>query len=101
MTYQIPKQIKAGPYVYAVKRASVELSHDGRVAETSHVSLEMRFAPSSVGSHLPVSLMHEIINVCNWLAEVGLKEKQVTQLGHALTAILQDLDLYPREMTLE
>ena len=102
MTYRIPKQIKAGPFTYTVVASTLELPHAGRFAETSHVEMQIRISPSSMkGGNLPVSLLHELIHIADVISDSKLKETQVQAVGHVLAAILQDLDLYPREMTLD
>jgi hypothetical protein len=92
---KLPKEIRCGPYRYAVTPDRLDVDGDGRYAETDNVSREIRLGKMCDPERKPITLLHEIIHVVEYTMGLDFKEAEVRRLAVGLCDALQNMGVWP------
>lgn len=92
---KIPNQIKVGPFSYKIELTDVVSEENpDLVGRVNHdIDKSIRIDNSLDTDRAQATLFHELIHCVDSFMLIGLKEKQIEQLGNGLFMVLNDNDL--------
>lgn len=85
--------IRIGPFGYTVSHEAVQtIRDDGRdlIGQIDYLNLTMRLAEKNAPEVVFAAQWHEVLHAIDNMMGLGLTEKQVDRLSHAVVMVLRD-----------
>lgn len=86
---RIPKQVRVGAQTYSVE-FDASIRDNGVQGECNFRQLAIRLLDDRPPTRVQETFLHELIEALNYEYQVGLRHKQIADLGMAMYQVLRD-----------
>lgn len=93
MSMKIPSNLKIGGFQWNVKEVQNLMSDRERLGEMAPRTQEISIEKGSSKQQKEETLLHEIIEVLNWMYNIKLEHYQIELLGVSLHQVLKDNEI--------
>ena len=90
---QMPSNLKIGGFQWNVKEVENLMNDREHLGEMAPRTQEISIEKGSSEQQKEETLLHEIIEVLNWMYNINLEHYQIELLGVSLHQVLKDNDL--------